>query len=629
MNEFELIDYLKDSLNDSKTIDTIEKLTQCLSFFKQINETIDINILNWATSIQRLINSFTLLTAPTVPKITNEEIIFKSPIIFVSEINEAINENKMINLNLTKSISIMSYLFVIDENLIFSGINLNIASYFWKILGNFKISLKGIDGKNNGYQGGCGGNFFGYTPQCFINEQKYKLTIDVSGGKGGNYGNKKIINFEEEEKSNKKILKKDENTYSYYERNQNILKSFKSKLNNQEHLSGLKMKRKEILNSIALNKKKSEEIYLLDKNLSEQNNKLIDDCLAKEQELRIQLSDINYSELFLCIKNKTQIFSSLSIIKKLLEAYENKDSYNSKINKLERDLHETLSSDLNEDFEKKQNKITIELSEVIRNLKLFTENQCSMDLNELKIMLEVLEDSHKIEEYKYESEKFEVINYDLIQNTFPDLKEIYRQKYITANELNSIMNELEVNIKKIKKIISQSEELGQSFKKFVQAHTEYDKKKKELEKFRNSTFLDFQMTKSNLNNSQVNLLEEFKILLENAFKSQEDLDNLLAKNDIAIPYSRDISNKPTFELNAKRSLLGVTQKIKYFKTLDQSFTEKKEQLKKVRENIKKVLKTVKPNLTQNIKKCLSYDNSKMIMHARILMNMFLLRKKLI
>jgi hypothetical protein len=35
-------------------------------------------------------------------------------------------------------LGIMSYLFVIDENLIFSGLNLNIASYFWKILGNFK-----------------------------------------------------------------------------------------------------------------------------------------------------------------------------------------------------------------------------------------------------------------------------------------------------------------------------------------------------------------------------------------------------------------------------------------------------------------------------------------------------------
>jgi hypothetical protein len=114
-------------------------------------------------------------------------------------------------------------------------------------------------------------------------------------------------------------------------------------------------------------------------------------------------------------------------------------------------------------------------------------------------------------------------------------------------------------------------------------------------------------------------LENFKILLENVFKSQEDLDNLLAKNDITIPYSKDISNKPNFELYAKRSLLGVTEKID-FKTLGKKFTKKKEQLNKVRENIKKVLETVKPKLKQNIKKCLSHDNNKMIIHAKLLIN---------
>ncbi len=75
-----------------------------------------------------------------------------------------------------------------------------------------------------------------------------------------------------------------------------------------------------------------------------------------------------------------------------------------------------------------------------------------------------------------------------------------------------------------------------------------------------------------------------------------------------------------YELNSKRSLLGVTQKIKDFKTIDQSFTKKKEQLKKVRENLEKVLKTLKPKLEQNIKKCLLYDNSKMIIRAKLNIN---------
>jgi hypothetical protein len=473
LNEFELEDYLKGSLNDSKTINSIEKLIKILSFFKQINETININILSWATSIQRLINSLTLFTAPITPEITNEEIIFKSYIIFVSEINQTIKKNKM-----PKSISIMSYLFIVDEDLIFSGINLNIASYFWKILEKVKISLKGIDGKNNGDQGGRGGNYFGYTPNFFINEQKHKLTIDVSGGKGGNYGNKEIIN--EEEKSIKKILQKDEITYSYYKRNQNILENFKSKFINQEKLKGLTMQRQEILNKIALNKKESVKI-LLDQNLSEQNNKLMDACFATEQKLRIELSDTNYSKLFLCIENTNQLFSDLTKNKKILEAYKNKDSYNSKIEKLAKDIRETLGSDLNEDFEKKQNKIKIELDEVIRNLKLVDEKKFSID--ELKILEEKLveqENNYNIEKDKYENGKFEVINYDLIRNPFPDLKEVYRQKEITANELNSITNKLKVNIENTKEIINQFEKLGQSFKNFVQAHIEYDEKKKRI-----------------------------------------------------------------------------------------------------------------------------------------------------
>jgi len=184
LGDKELIIYLDRALRDENTIKVIKSIIGCFSFFRQVDSTFQNDLLPLSLSIQELFGTYKEFSRKIIrDKLyhSNENIVLKAPIVFLSEINEMI-ENEEINLNNLHSVTIMAYLFVVDIDLYLPGVDLNIFSCIWRTNGQRTLSLKGADGKNNGECGYPGGNFYGVCKNKLIANESM-LTIDVSGGK--------------------------------------------------------------------------------------------------------------------------------------------------------------------------------------------------------------------------------------------------------------------------------------------------------------------------------------------------------------------------------------------------------------------------------------------------------------
>ncbi len=121
---------------------------------------------------------------------TKNKAKIKGPIIGTSDIQKEI---KLKNVSKLEAWGLNSL--IIDGDITAPGTSIALISPFWVVIGDKTISLKGRDGSLSepqaslgkdgrpGKPGQCGGNFYGFMNE-FYNSKN--LTIEISGGKGGN-----------------------------------------------------------------------------------------------------------------------------------------------------------------------------------------------------------------------------------------------------------------------------------------------------------------------------------------------------------------------------------------------------------------------------------------------------------
>lgn len=157
---------------DDKDCNLLQLSRKCLIIFSKLTNEREFDFKDWEQPFLKFKDWYSKFARPLKANKQEDSIRIEAPIVTTSEIK------KEVNMSGIRSVDIVSYLFIIDEDLELPGIDLNVCTYRWQAYENKTISLKGKDGI-----GEKGGNFKAFARKT---SNDNKITVDTSGGCGRN-----------------------------------------------------------------------------------------------------------------------------------------------------------------------------------------------------------------------------------------------------------------------------------------------------------------------------------------------------------------------------------------------------------------------------------------------------------